>query len=313
MRGEHILVQLCRAHCCGSSPHARGTPALDLPIALPHRFIPACAGNTVCNDSSNFSMPVHPRMRGEHYNFDRVATFEDGSSPHARGTRQVVGVVPIPARFIPACAGNTMLIRVVGAISTVHPRMRGEHSNWRRPPLIGRGSSPHARGTQFFQKLAQILVRFIPACAGNTDAGTVLERHRPVHPRMRGEHPGVFVLFRFDAGSSPHARGTQRIILLRLDDWRFIPACAGNTRICRAFLYQAPVHPRMRGEHARRLAPITTRLRFIPACAGNTLSCHGRQHERSVHPRMRGEHSNRPSLASTLYGSSPHARGTRQV
>ena len=50
-------------------------------------------------------------------------------------------------RFIPACAGNTTVVRMVIGHSAVHPRLRGEH----RPgiDIKGRpdGSSPPARGT----------------------------------------------------------------------------------------------------------------------------------------------------------------------
>jgi len=135
------------------------------------------------------------------------------------------------------------------------------------------GSSPHARGTP-------------PAFAERTVGD-------PVHPRMRGEH-GLF---------------EPRPLFQR----RFIPACAGNTaELIRKWndkcgssphargtplsLYVNgtinAVHPRMRGEHAdiRRLA--RSICRFIPACAGNTFA-------------------SRLSFRRS-FGSSPHARGTRQ-
>ena len=66
MRGEHRVDGFRRSRPVGSSPHARGTPALSRAWLQP-------AGD-------------HPRMRGEH----RMRLFSEGhprgSSPHARGT-----------------------------------------------------------------------------------------------------------------------------------------------------------------------------------------------------------------------------------
>ncbi len=46
MCGEHETLTICGHHLIGSSPHVRGTPSTRWCIACPHRFIPACAGNT---------------------------------------------------------------------------------------------------------------------------------------------------------------------------------------------------------------------------------------------------------------------------
>ena len=66
-------------------------------------------------------------MRGEHkvsVNFCRKIF---GSSPHARGTQREFFISHTPARFIPACAGNTHNTLPLDLSQTVHPRMRGEH------------------------------------------------------------------------------------------------------------------------------------------------------------------------------------------
>ena len=91
-------------------------------------------------------------------------------------------------------------------------------------------------------------------------------------------------------GSSPRARGTRRLALLRRILNRFIPAGAGNTSMRLRSSLTCSVHPRGRGEHEHLLtggidaagsSPRArgTRVnfrqkspqpRFIPAGAGNT-------------------------------------------
>jgi len=170
--------------------------------------------------------------------------------------------------------------------------MRGEHLNEMRekenkrrfiPACAGNtcqripmqyiigGSSPHARGTRYYK-------------SRRTDGDTV-------HPRMRGEHES-------------HVTSTVRYP-------RFIPACAGNTRLLEPRPLFKRVHPRMRGEHNDIVLNLCansgssphargTHARhasgqipdwFIPACAGNTPYLHNSQ--------------------LSIAGSSPHARGTR--
>ncbi|CCF98730.1 conserved hypothetical protein [Ralstonia solanacearum K60] len=66
-------------------------------------------------------------MRGEHDADTRRWRNKHGSSPHARGTLELEEAAIDWARFIPACAGNTVLPKIGADSGTVHPRMRGEH------------------------------------------------------------------------------------------------------------------------------------------------------------------------------------------
>ena len=147
MRGEHIASCAVAAHFVGSSPHARGTPQIDVPHAGVSWFIPACAGNTACPALVPWRAPVHPRMRGEHARPFAGFSVRAGSSPHARGTHQIVCRCTLDKRFIPACAGNTTTSLKQPSTLAVHPRMRGEHTAGGTHLAQDIGSSPHARGT----------------------------------------------------------------------------------------------------------------------------------------------------------------------
>jgi hypothetical protein len=50
----------------------------------------------------------------------------------------------------------------------IHPRMCGEHTSTPSITIPSPGSSPHVRGTLLFFFVCHGLLRFIPACAGNT-------------------------------------------------------------------------------------------------------------------------------------------------
>ena len=92
----------------GSSPHTRGTSAGRARRPVARRFIPACAGNASRPPSHPPGTSVHPRIRGERAPGKPTHRQAAGSSPHARGTRSHVMRAVGVARFIPACAGNTM-------------------------------------------------------------------------------------------------------------------------------------------------------------------------------------------------------------
>ena len=66
MRGEHLLSGQAQGRAPGSSPHARGTPAVRRSESVPSGIIPACAGNTSLSLDRRRKRRDHPRMRGEH-------------------------------------------------------------------------------------------------------------------------------------------------------------------------------------------------------------------------------------------------------
>jgi len=154
---------------------------------------------------------------------------------------------------------------------------------------------------------------------------------RPVHPRVCGEHLFQRGTLGFVFGSSPRVRGTLKSELNVGALGRFIPACAGNTRLLSSTTQSPAVHPRVCGEHSRALmvhAPLagsSPRVRgtpplvrpwcwgrrFIPACAGNTRATCRWRCSGAVHPRVCGEHLVNQTLWGPAAGSSPRVRGTR--
>ena len=110
MRGERRMRLYDKGWERGSSPHARGTCPSASACCLPHRFIPACAGNAMTRVKLLLTVAVHPRMRGERSSSSATRSRAGGSSPHARGTHWNGGKDSAPRRFIPACAGNALAL-----------------------------------------------------------------------------------------------------------------------------------------------------------------------------------------------------------
>ena len=69
----------------------------------------------------------------------------------------------------------------------------------------------------------------IPACAGSTRQTPTSTQTPRDHPRMRGEHPFLWLTKKLVPGSSPHARGAPGDLDSLILDVGIIPACAGST------------------------------------------------------------------------------------
>ena len=206
--GEHHTSRHNCRSSYGSSPPVRGTPASHFLIFPVHRFIPACAGNTILSALPTRADTVHPRLCGEHGLRTGLMQPVDGSSPPVRGTR-MIGLEPtLDERFIPACAGNTLPASVPIRAVPVHPRLCGEHHIPTRTDCALCGSSPPVRGTPPTCHILCKGRRFIPACAGNTDPYSGLMFELSVHPRLCGEHLWQQNRYKLRHGSSPPVRGT---------------------------------------------------------------------------------------------------------
>ena len=253
-----------------------------------------------------------------------------GSSPHTRGTQAAARRKTTANRFIPAYAGNAAGQLSVSKVCTVHPRIRGERARDRISGEREDGSSPHTRGTLKNLGGFEEAARFIPAYAGNAAGVAHALGGAQVHPRIRGERATAHSAAIFNAGSSPHTRGTPQVPGHRPARHRFIPAYAGNAGRRYGQAPCRPVHPRIRGErwtssfcprkaagsspHTRGTQFLQHRVffkqRFIPAYAGNAPGSSASAGRSAVHPRIRGEREYVRGMADAGVGSSPHTRGT---
>ncbi len=218
-------------------------------------------------------------------------------------------------------------------LTTVHPRLCGEHHSRHQDRLAIDGSSPPVRGTLRLRLLSLPQNRFIPACAGNIRRSRCMPNTATVHPRLCGEHVLGVVVFVDYPGSSPPVRGTLNNSFWIGVVWRFIPACAGNISSPPYSGSKTPVHPRLCGEHCHlyyKLVPFygssppvrgtwndssieVGTSRFIPACAGNITNARVIVDVGSVHPRLCGEHIRTETPHRADVGSSPPVRGTSRI
>ena len=122
------------------------------------------------------------------------ASMTTGSSPPVRGTPRLLRRDGAQLRFIPACAGNTLYPLVYWTLEPVHPRLCGEHLKLPGQAGASYGSSPPVRGTRSSGFRRGELLRFIPACAGNTYVDMWCITRSAVHPRLCGEHSSHKIL-----------------------------------------------------------------------------------------------------------------------
>ena len=272
----------------GSSPRVRGTAGSPARRRRSDRFIPACAGNGTLPTVVSSSPTVHPRVCGERRPSSSRSGHEAGSSPRVRGTGVEVVLVPLPHRFIPACAGNGTWCRLLPRWPAVHPRVCGERFS-ASVSTRSSGSSPRVRGTGTRWSATSARCRFIPACAGNGQLNAKSPIAAAVHPRVCGERSPRFSVPSPKRGSSPRVRGTEFPGKPRRERQRFIPACAGNGSVILQAESWTAVHPRVCGERRNPMVKLGADLgssprvrgtefrvgrtveveRFIPACAGN--------------------------------------------
>ena len=238
------------------------------------RFIPAFAGNAPAPPWPTVQRPVHPRVCGERRPGQNVPVHPAGSSPRLRGTLGARVVVQVKRRFIPAFAGNAVLMPLSAEEMAVHPRVCGERQQMIIARPTNTGSSPRLRGTLKGQLAGPLRLRFIPAFAGNASAPARRTDRVAVHPRVCGERIPCSTQSWSTCGSSPRLRGTPRATPATRSLSRFIPAFAGNATYRLLPVYWATVHPRVCGERMSMPSRAADRNGSSPRLRGTRLSAH---------------------------------------
>ena len=211
----------------GSSPLARGLQNPTADELNNGRIIPARAGFTCDYDPNYTEDRDHPRSRGVYSHASPSAWNAKGSSPLARGLRQLRGSRRGCRRIIPARAGFTP-----GYVTCRGPTP---------------GSSPLARGLLKPCGVSCDDLGIIPARAGFTPADARERADLLDHPRSRGVYWGIGLFSRRILGSSPLARGLLRAVRHLRRQLRIIPARAGFTQYSLGGCWRVWDHPRSRG------------------------------------------------------------------
>ena len=275
----------------GSSPHTRGAHDPNRSFGEKMGIIPAYAGSTDIHGGHARRGRDHPRIRGEHGDYNGDMRKLDGSSPHTRGAPAVWPVHRRRPGIIPAYAGSTARTRSPLWIDRDHPRIRGEHAGLDGPAEWAEGSSPHTRGARTQPAGARQADRIIPAYAGSTRLVGQARAAGWDHPRIRGEHRCLRLDNPSHLGSSPHTRGARPGPGRGRGRGRIIPAYAGSTYPGSRPCGRRPDHPRIRGEHARSRPP-------RPDLTGSSPHTRG-----ALHPTRR--HRPRPRIIPAYAGSTP--------
>ena len=175
-----------------------------------------------------------------------------GSSPLARGLRQVADDRTGLLRIIPARAGFTPASRRPAHGAADHPRSRGVYSADSVAMGDSPGSSPLARGLRRDLEDDDVVVRIIPARAGFTAPRAAPLCRFQDHPRSRGVYTVFGSVAASSGGSSPLARGLHRAPVRHAARRGIIPARAGFTCPATGRSSNPWDHPRSRGVYPSR-------------------------------------------------------------
>ena len=147
MCGEHLPPMPLMLPTMGSSPHVRGALVfVSLPVAGVGDHPRMCGEHQLCERPHVQQLGIIPACAGSTSRMASPAVYSVGSSPHVRGALNAARAEIQARGIIPACAGSTRPHSHATSQSRDHPRMCGEHSTSKLPPMIAQGSSPHVRG-----------------------------------------------------------------------------------------------------------------------------------------------------------------------
>ena len=155
-------------------------------------------------------------------------THTTGLSPRVRGNRHCSSGRGVPHRSIPACAGEPCGPLVGWPLGGVYPRVCGGTSVIKDQHVRVKGLSPRVRGNHVQASRFKLLLRSIPACAGEPDEAEQALLIATVYPRVCGGTLQDVAERAGHHGLSPRVRGNLEERQVGILDFRSIPACAGE-------------------------------------------------------------------------------------
>ena len=146
----------------------RGARGLAVLLDVVGGIIPAYAGSTVGSAMLTSMSRDHPRVCGEHSDILLSVVAMLGSSPRMRGARKFGDDIDESYGIIPAYAGSTAFALHQHLHLQDHPRVCGEHLEYKVYGTVVAGSSPRMRGARDAAAPAHLGCGIIPAYAGST-------------------------------------------------------------------------------------------------------------------------------------------------
>ena len=151
----------------GLSPRVRGNPMGYLGNLRSQRSIPACAGEPRGWQTRLLLLRVYPRVCGGTWGQCVCRPCCYGLSPRVRGNLQHGWLVAVPARSIPACAGEPLLASLLALCQWVYPRVCGGTRKTGRQQVLFKGLSPRVRGTSALALVRAAIRGLSPRVRGN--------------------------------------------------------------------------------------------------------------------------------------------------
>ena len=170
----------------GLSPRGRGNLFQGVKDNAPERSIPAWAGQPLRRLAHRRGPSVYPRVGGATFRQSLGISLKMGLSPRGRGNLISLFWRMARAGSIPAWAGQPRLLQHPVHQVRVYPRVGGATSS----PMVNRNSesglSPRGRGNLTAAVDGYVLIRSIPAWAGQPHCHSGWLDKNTVYPRVGG-------------------------------------------------------------------------------------------------------------------------------
>ena len=207
-RGGASTDGLAGAQWEGLSPRTRGSRLVELDLTAPVGPIPADAGEPRGRRCKGARPRAYPRGRG---GAGRTVTgwwVDLGLSPRTRGSRWSARSTSSSLGPIPADAGEPWCLGRAPTALGAYPRGRGGASEDAIDELVRKGLSPRTRGSPPGDHRRILVLRPIPADAGEPAGLAAPSENFRAYPRGRGGAVEVTRASNALQGLSPRTRGS---------------------------------------------------------------------------------------------------------